>query len=221
MPLEPAQPGSKPYNWHPSCDIFSLGATIRHLMTLNPPDFPGPAANQPFPAQYSQGLQHIVNLCLDDEPSKRPTAIDILDACISHCYWEDTWISPYGVPIGPWFTKRIRASWNDCVRALRPGGSFGIFEPGDNSLSSDGLATRAIGVLSLDRQTEASSLSMLMAGTSTPSYLGHPLAWCNPGFEPSHPNTNLYYFSSRCLPPPSLGTQASSLFSFSAQQIFH
>ncbi|KAK8859618.1 Cyclin-dependent kinase 2 [Apiospora arundinis] len=161
IPLEPPRPMDTPFEWQTSCDIYSLGATIRHLMSL---DYPQPIESGQdinLPSHYSQTLRSLVDICLHREASKRPTAIAILDTCIRHQPWHNTRLNPYGVPLAPNFFAVVRESWRGCTQSVSQKSVIEDFET--KRTHDDWVVMKTIDVLSLDKKTESSALSMLIA----------------------------------------------------------
>ena len=165
--MEPSRPHSSGFEWTTACDIFSLGATVRHLITLQAPperlrdSDPLP----PLPSIYSAKLQQLITQCHEFTISKRPTAIDILDACIERSYWDKTYVSPYGVSIASNFTTAICTSWRECLRIVAP-----KFTSSAVPTQSVGLVSRGLDLLSLGG--EAGEAALIIAGTIP---LGHIL----------------------------------------------
>jgi serine/threonine protein kinase len=116
VPQELGRPDSPPFDWTTNCDIFSLGATLWHLMSLHgPPESVQEAEIQPpLPLQYSRDLRDLITMCCSFNDLERPTAIDVLTACIKRAYWEETFVGPYGLPIAFGFTKNLWGSLQQC-----------------------------------------------------------------------------------------------------------
>lgn len=120
VPHLPSRPDSDGFEWTTSCDIFSVGATVWNLMTLqSPPDlFASPTSFGDLPHCYSAPLQELVHACLSTKSCDRPTALHIVTACITRGCWNDTYVSPYGVLIGSYFHAKVVRSWNRTLRRL-------------------------------------------------------------------------------------------------------
>ena len=121
VPVGPCRPDSPPFAWTRSCDIFSLGATIWNLINLKTPPESLTSSDQldDLPAFYSPDLRRLVLKCFAVDASVRPTAIDILDECIHHGFWNQTFVSPYGTLISSNFHTALQQSWRNCIEQLK------------------------------------------------------------------------------------------------------
>lgn len=59
-------------------------------------------------------------MCCSFKDEARPTAIDVLIACIKRAYWEETYVGPYGLPIAFDFTKTLWDSLQECRISTMP-----------------------------------------------------------------------------------------------------
>jgi serine/threonine protein kinase len=84
VPRGPSRPDSEHFQWTTSCDIFSLGATVWNIMSLaSPPDILTATSMLPsLPSHYSNDLRQLVMQCYSVDSNSRPTATDILSACL-------------------------------------------------------------------------------------------------------------------------------------------
>jgi serine/threonine protein kinase len=114
------RPDSHPFKWTTSCDIFSLGATLWNLMSLQtPPDRLSECDSLPeLPTCYSPELRNLVLKCYAVNQSSRPKAVEILDECIQRGYWNETLVSPYGTIVSSNFHTALQQSWHDCLEQL-------------------------------------------------------------------------------------------------------
>jgi hypothetical protein len=116
VPQELGRPDSSPFDWTTNCDIFSLGATLWHLMSLHgpPESVQETKIKPPLPLNYSQDLRDLIAMCCSFNDFARPTAIDVLTVCIERAYWDETFVGPYGLPISFAFTKTLWDSLQQC-----------------------------------------------------------------------------------------------------------
>jgi hypothetical protein len=86
-------------------------------MTLqNPPDNLNYCTAIPaLPESYSPELRKLVLECYNVNASARPTAINLLNACIQRGFWKESCVSPYGTLIASDFDSVLKESWHNCL----------------------------------------------------------------------------------------------------------
>ena len=126
----------------------------------NPPDsLPDYAALPELPASYSPELRNLVLKCYTVNKSARPTAVDILDECIQHGFWNETFVSPYGTLISANFHEALLQSWWDCLDQLDLPRKNTTFVRQTPALVDDTLR-----FMKLDQQDKYGKFSIFIAG---------------------------------------------------------
>ncbi|KAF2123131.1 kinase-like domain-containing protein [Lophiotrema nucula] len=168
VPIAPHRPGEAEFRWTGSCDIYSMGATLWSLMTLRPPPEDTTNIDWELPSVYSWELRNLISQCHAYDPASRPTAVDLLDACIHRAYWNETYVSPYGILIRPDFQCTIQRSWNEVLRQLRMGRETVNTVKHTESVVSDNFAA-------LMKKPSGNSLSIFIAGAYQHHIFGRKL----------------------------------------------
>jgi hypothetical protein len=161
VPSHPRRPYEKEFVWSTACDIYSLGATVAHLMSLKMPTVcqGDPEYLRSLPDQYSSALRGLVSRCCSLDVSERPASFEILDAYISRASWARTYVTPYGSLISSNFSPQIDMSWQECLKVVCPDFTSSVKESGPEK-----LIPRALDILALSSRAGESALPMLIAG---------------------------------------------------------
>jgi hypothetical protein len=142
--------------------MFSLGATIWNVMTLQtPPDaFDEATALSELPTHYSDELRNIVLRCFGTVPNLRPTALDVLDQCIERHIWKDTLVGPYGTLVSTDFDDALEWSWSQCRVQLKAT----VYTVPLKDERVPALLDEMASIMKLDQQEEYGELAVFIAG---------------------------------------------------------
>jgi len=111
-----------------------------------------------LPSRYSDRLRRLITECCEWKASHRPTAIDILVACIERSYWNETYVGPYGLPIAFDFTTTLWKSLQECRQRVAS-----EYEPSVVSMHDSSPFSHSLNLLSLSERT-GEPLSIFVAG---------------------------------------------------------
>ncbi|KAJ3560911.1 hypothetical protein NPX13_g9140 [Xylaria arbuscula] len=158
VPTSALRPDSKDFEWKSSCDVFSLGATMHHLISLSLLSSVD-MENLSYVPDYSSEIQDLIAKCYSYALESRLTALDILDVCLRRAGWKETLITPYGGLISLKADQVTLDSWNECTKHLkRPPSHIQILK------TPRALILESRSLLALGEARKHGPLAMFIAG---------------------------------------------------------